>query len=79
MKPANSYLRELYLDWINNYMSVSVIAEHHNIDIDTMVILLSKGKTLHEDYIRTMRHGSAWDNASRVTYTLNYSAWDSFL
>lgn len=31
MKQARNYLEELYLDWINNYITIDKFAEHNGI------------------------------------------------
>lgn len=47
-KSANTYLTELYLDWVNNFVSLSGFAEHHNISHEDAVTLIDIGKELHE-------------------------------
>ena len=51
MKQANSYLRELYLDYVNNYLTVSLFAEHNELTEEQAKQLLDIGAALHEEYV----------------------------
>jgi len=51
MKQTNQHLRELYLDYLNNYLSVDKLAEHHEINTSVARLLLDIGKQLHENYV----------------------------
>ena len=51
-KQANAYLRELYLDWWNNYLTIEKFAEHNEISIEIATILLAKGKKLHGEFVK---------------------------
>lgn len=51
MKQCNAYLRELYLDFVNNYLTVEKMAEHHEMSVPDMVKLLVIGKTMHEEHV----------------------------
>jgi hypothetical protein len=51
MKQTNQHLRELYLDYLNNYLTVDKLAEHHEINTSVAMLLLDIGKQLHEDYV----------------------------
>ena len=52
MKQANEYLRELYLDFFNNYQTVAVFAEHNGLDFDQADTLIDIGHALHEEYVK---------------------------
>lgn len=54
MKQSNQYLREFYLDYMNNYISIGLIAEHHMLDYDDAVMMIKAGKKYHEDYVKLM-------------------------
>lgn len=54
MKQANQYLRDLYLDFVNNYLTVEKFAEHHELHVPVAVELLAMGKTLHEEYVKLL-------------------------
>ena len=41
-------LIEFYLDWVNNYLTVSKMAEHYNLSNDTVKHLIEAGKIEHE-------------------------------
>lgn len=45
---AKEFLNDLYLDWFNNYLSIDCMAEHHEIDLGTMTILIELGKQLNK-------------------------------
>jgi hypothetical protein len=53
MKTFKSELKELYLDWYNNYLTVGKFAEHHGTEERDMVYLLDLGKKYHELEINT--------------------------
>jgi len=55
MKQANEYLRNLYLDYVNNYLTVDRFSEHNGLDIDQADVLLDIGKALHEDYVSDLK------------------------
>lgn len=51
MTNANEYLRNFYLDYVNNYLTMERFAEHNGLDIDQADVLLEIGKALHEQYV----------------------------
>ncbi len=44
IKSANEYLVELYLDWVNNFVSVGGFAEYHGLSYDDAISLINLGK-----------------------------------
>ena len=38
---------DFYLDWVNNYLTVNKIAEHHGLDLDDAKALISMGRYMH--------------------------------
>tara|TARA_R100000697_G_scaffold123752_1_gene158139 strand:- start:1677 stop:1880 length:204 start_codon:yes stop_codon:yes gene_type:complete len=38
----------LYLDWVNNYLSLEVFAEHNQISIKLASLIIKEGRILHE-------------------------------
>lgn len=45
MMNARDYLIALYLDWVNNHITVGVFAEHHGLTVEeanTLITLMSK-------------------------------------
>lgn len=54
---ANEYLRELYLDWANNYLTVVGFASDHGISIPLAEKLLVIGRELHEQYVEEQQAG----------------------
>ena len=55
---ANQYLRELYLDYVNNFLTVDRFAEHHGIQSTEARRLLAMGKYIHEDYVSLVNQQS---------------------
>jgi hypothetical protein len=41
-------LIEFYLDWVNNYLSVSKMADAYGLSFEVTVNLIEIGKNLHE-------------------------------
>jgi hypothetical protein len=51
------YLADLYLDWINNFLTISVFAEYYGLDEEDARDLLKLAKKSHEqrvDFIKDM-------------------------
>ena len=48
---SNEFLRALYLDWVNNFLTVSRFCEHYEIgDINVGRAVINLGRILHEEY-----------------------------
>jgi hypothetical protein len=45
-------LIEFYLDWVNNYLSITKMAEDNGISFEVTVNLIELGKNLHEEESR---------------------------
>jgi hypothetical protein len=41
-------LQELYLDWVNNFLTISRFAEYYNITVIEAEILIEAGKKINE-------------------------------
>ena len=50
----NKQLREFYLDWFNNYLTVEKMAEHHDLDVEHARTLIGIGRDAHQQYIEDM-------------------------
>lgn len=50
MKTANETLRDLYLDYVNNYLTVDKFADDNGIHATDARRILAMGKVYHEDY-----------------------------
>ena len=48
MKTFRTELKELYLDWFNNYLTVGKFAEHHGMQEEDMDKLIDLGRHYHE-------------------------------
>ena len=55
MKNANQVLREMFLDYFNNYLSVAKFAEHNEISMTKATLLIEMGRELHEEYVELMK------------------------
>ena len=53
----NKQLRDFYLDWFNNYLTVEKIAEHHGIGVDDAEALIKMGRYMHQINVETMNSG----------------------
>lgn len=59
MKTLNEFMREKYLDFVNNYLTVDVFAEHNEISPEQAGDLLEMGRVLHEEYCELMKGSKA--------------------
>ena len=46
----NGKLREMYLDYVNNYLSVECFAYRNNIELDDAHAIIKMGRLYHENY-----------------------------
>lgn len=51
LRQTNGYLRELYLEYYNNYLTVQKLAEHNLMTVEDMRRLVDLGKKLHEQHV----------------------------
>ena len=42
-------LEELYLDYVNNWLTLDALSEHHDVPVDTLSILLELGKEFYSE------------------------------
>ena len=47
-------LREYYLDWVNNWLSVEAFAGYHELSYSQAVDIIKIGHDLHESFIETL-------------------------
>lgn len=52
---ANDVLRELYLDYLNNYLTIDKFAQDHGIHSTDARRILAMGKVYHEDYAESLK------------------------
>ncbi len=48
LKQIEDGLEELYLDWVNNWISTPAMAEHYEIHTTVLVAYLKAGKRVHD-------------------------------
>ncbi len=69
---TNEALRQLYLDYVNDYLTVEVFAEHHGLSVGDAYLVLQAGKRLHEDYANLcagdIEHGKQTSKALHSVY-----------
>ena len=51
----NKTLREMFLDYFNNYITVAKFAEHNELSEVMAVVLIEMGRELHEEYVELMK------------------------
>ena len=47
---CNQLLRHIYVEWLNNYLSVELFAEHHEMTVDDAQALIDLGRKALEHY-----------------------------
>lgn len=55
MQSLNAILREKYLDFVNNYLTVQCFAKHNEITEEEATTILEIGRQLHEEYVDMFR------------------------
>tara|TARA_R110002124_G_scaffold110669_2_gene264166 strand:+ start:204 stop:383 length:180 start_codon:yes stop_codon:yes gene_type:complete len=45
---TNKFLQDIFLDWINNYLTRELFAEHNELTIKEATILIELGRSVHE-------------------------------
>ena len=48
-------LREYYLDWVNNFLTVARFAEYHGLTTKQAQQVIEMGRDLHESYCDMMK------------------------
>lgn len=48
MQTDREYLKAVYLDWVNNYLTVSKYAEHNALTVEQAEILLELAQSVFE-------------------------------
>jgi hypothetical protein len=43
---ANEFAHKFYMDWVNNYLTVEKIAEHHGISVEFANALINEGRDI---------------------------------
>lgn len=49
MKPLREVLEEAYLEYLNNYLTVDVFAEHNNISREMALNIIEMGSKIHNE------------------------------
>jgi len=42
-------VKEMFLDWFNNYLTYQAFADAHGLDYDHALVLIGMGKLYHEE------------------------------
>jgi len=51
---CNQLLRHIYVEWLNNYLTVELFAEHHEMTVQDAQVLIDLGRKALDHY-NTMR------------------------
>lgn len=51
---------EIYLDWVNNFLSLEAFAEYYELTSEQASLLIELGKSIHEAHVKFLR---SLDNA----------------
>ena len=49
------HLIDLYLDYVNNYLTVSTFSEHKWLDSDDAMTLIDMGRKYHEENVELLK------------------------
>lgn len=52
---VNGYLRAMFLDYFNNYLTVAKFAEHNEISEEQANQLIEMGRVLHEQHVQLLK------------------------
>ena len=55
LRQANAYLRELYLNYRNDYLTIQLFAENHQIEVEDMRRIIAIGEKLHEKHVEMLQ------------------------
>jgi len=55
MSNTQAFLQSEFLDWVNNYLTVDVFAEHRGISTSEARALIELGRSVHEAYVSFVR------------------------
>jgi len=55
MSNTQAFLQSEFLDWVNNYLTVDVFAEHRGISTNEARALIELGRSVHETYVSFVR------------------------
>jgi len=61
----NKQLREFYLDWVNNYLTVETMAEQHELDVAHARTLIDMGRDAHQKYVDEVKRLEHWARLRR--------------
>jgi hypothetical protein len=51
---CNQLLRHMYVEWMNNYLTVEKFAEHHEMTVNDAQVLIDLGRSALEHYANKM-------------------------
>lgn len=49
------FLENLYLDWVNNFLSISTFAEYYGISDEFALALIAEAKLKREERLKTIK------------------------
>ena len=51
---CNQLLRHIYVEWMNNYLTVELFAEHHEMTVEDAQVLIDLGRNALKHYNEMM-------------------------
>jgi len=55
MKPMSKNLQQFYLDYVNNYLTLSQLASDHDLSMNEAELLVEMGRKIHEERVALAR------------------------
>lgn len=84
--------KEIYLDWLNNYLTIEAIAESYDMEVWQMSLVISKGRHLHEKdvektvekkqsikFYKNIKDYANQNNMTRQTASIKIKEWKTNL
>ena len=59
MRTTDKLLRDLFLDWFNNYLTVEKFAEHRELSVLDAKRFIELGRTIHENNVQCIKNERA--------------------
>jgi len=84
--------KEIYLDWLNDYLTIEAIADAYDMELWKMSLIISKGRYLHErdadkqtevkqdiSFYKNISDYADQNNMTRQTASIKIKAWQTNL
>lgn len=47
----SNILKDMYLDWVNNFLTVEKFAEYYTLSVKDALVVIERGRKLHEEEV----------------------------